>query len=262
MNTSLSICFLLAAACFAADQKNRKNMTDPSPWPCYQPLVIIGEGWSQRFVIQNVGEYKKIPFKGTLRFFTQLGQPWSIDIVGRGQVSSIPLDIPVFGSLTIETVVMQFRQQLGWAMIQVEEDLDDRNYIHAQTIFRRQEPGRPDLMTAAPMSDIFTDDSVMYFDNTEGKSTGLAVLNSRIGSTSSLNFTMTFYGEDGQPFHRVTRQFRSGEMWWIDMANQFPATANRKGQVVIQGGFGDSQAFSLQFTPNGAFTAISTTADF
>lgn len=254
----LILCTLTLCGVTDAADKHR-SMSEPTPWACYQPLVIVGEGWSQQFVIQNVDNYHKFNFRGTLRFFDREGKPWPVDVVGRGRVTSVPLDIPVYGSATVTTVVYNFEQQLGWARVDVQERLDDRAYIHAHTIFRKQAPGRPDLMTSVPMSSIFADNAVVYFDNTAGNVTGLAILASS-DRTTEQTFTLTLFGENGQPFHRATRRFQPGQMWWIDLAAQIPDAANRRGQVLVEGSY--PHLFTLQFTANGSFTAISTTEEF
>ena len=45
----------------------------------YVPLVIIGEGWSQQIVIQNVDDEEAVT--GTLNFFDAFGDPWDVQLV-------------------------------------------------------------------------------------------------------------------------------------------------------------------------------------
>jgi hypothetical protein len=40
------------------------------------PLVIVGQGWTQRIVLSDVDP--TLPVIGTLQFYTQTGQPWQV----------------------------------------------------------------------------------------------------------------------------------------------------------------------------------------
>jgi hypothetical protein len=50
------------------------------------PLMIIGEGWSQRIVFLNVDTTS--PVIGTLQFYTKDGQPWQVQTKDQGTAAT------------------------------------------------------------------------------------------------------------------------------------------------------------------------------
>src|ERR1017187_3999693 len=75
------------------------------------PMVIIGEGWSQRIILTNVDTSH--PAAGTIQFFTQAGDPWTVStIAGRNSVFAFALQPGQ--TYILETTVSQALQTLGW----------------------------------------------------------------------------------------------------------------------------------------------------
>jgi len=247
----------LAVAAFA-DEPRQHRVSEPSlSEMVYQPLVIVGEGWSQEIIIQNIGPFRATPLSGKLEFFDASGQPWAVDVQGYGKVTEVPIDVPVYGSLTVTTMVFQTPQVLGWARLQFAADVNERNFFHAYTIYRRQIEGLPDQLTSAPLSNItFGPDSVLYYDNTDGKFAGVALLNPLTDKHNFVDFKVKIYDETGELLRVDDRKLQKGELWWFSLIAEYPETVGKRGQIVVQGW--EIQAFSLQFTPRGAFTAIST----
>src|SRR5690349_9094646 len=49
------------------------------------PLIIVGEGWNQKIILQNVDTSARAI--GTIRFFTKDGAPWPIALKERGSAT-------------------------------------------------------------------------------------------------------------------------------------------------------------------------------
>jgi hypothetical protein len=111
------------------------------------PLVIIGEGWSQRVVFLNVDT--ALPVIGTLQFYTKDGQPWQVQTKDQGTASTFLVNLQPGQTAIFETVVKTSSQQLGWARLDLTiQGLGD---VFGQTIFRKQTPGLPDFMCSMVM---------------------------------------------------------------------------------------------------------------
>jgi hypothetical protein len=80
---------LSAQMMIGADDKSRRE-SRYTVGPSVQPLVILGEGWSQQFVLVNVSHYDPEPTVGSLAFYRD-GRPWRVPIKGRGSVDSISI---------------------------------------------------------------------------------------------------------------------------------------------------------------------------
>ena len=108
-------------------------------------------------------------------------------------------------------------------------------------------------MTSVVLSDAGYDRASLYFDNTDWKYAGVGILNSELCA----------YCDDKPEFRiRITetsRSFDYGELWWFSLVHDFPETIGKRGLIhaePVERFSGQVSCFSLQFTPNGAFTAV------
>lgn len=243
----------LIAIAGGADGQGRRETSRYTIGPSIQPLVIFGEGWSQRFTIINVDYYDGgEPTTGTLRFYTRTGEPWRLPIRDRGAVDSIPINLKSGEMASFETEVSQQAQQLGWALF----DLPSSNawgIYHSFTTFRKQTAGAPDLMTSVPFFDDLEDVAIVPFDNTGGKYHGLGIVNS---GTRSEDYRFEAYDVAGTLRKTFFRTVPARNLQWFSLSAEHPELAGIVGQIKISTGGFRVAAFTLQFAPNGAFTAI------
>ncbi|MBK9166592.1 MAG: hypothetical protein IPM24_03915 [Bryobacterales bacterium] len=228
----------------------------------YQPLVIVGEGWSQQIIVKNV-DREGDALVGTLDFFTANGAPWEVELVGRARASRYFITLNPGQVAVFETVVKDHGQVLGFA----RTDVACCAWYGAQTIFRKQTEGRPDLMASVSLDDKAFRVAHIPFDNIDGKYTGLGVLNTRsclreCTPNDRGAFRYTFRDEAGVPFETRDVAQQNFTLSWVNLGAEFPSTNGRRGSLEISAVnpedriLLDVAAFSLQFTPNGAFAAI------
>ena len=221
------------------------------------PLVIVGEGWSQRIVITNVDD--TLPAVGTIQFYTQTGAFWSVSTAaGRNPIFAFSLQPGQ--TYLLDTLVSQAPQTLGWAIIQ--ENSSDFGDLLGQTIFRKQTADLPDFMCSLVLgSQAFTRLSV-FFDNTGGNYTGMGVLTSRLCSFSgdvADSLRVSIRDLSGNVVSQKTISQKKGVLYWMNLGVDFPETNGMMGVFVVESVTQFSTyltGFSLQFAPNGAFTAI------
>ncbi len=256
--------FLLAPAfgpalefCFAAE--SNKAIRPGLLTDAYVPLIIIGEGWSQQIVIQNVDEEESLT--GTLKFFTAQGDPWPVELVGRGASDTFFITLLPGQMVVYETIVRFHPQILGYAYI----DTNCCPYNLIQTIFRRQEANRPDLMTSLAIGEDAFRSIHLMFDNRGGKYAGVGILNTRTCYSFSCEttFDLVFRDENGNVILKDSRTQRNGTLWWFSLSANYPQLAGRLGTLEVKSGDPEREyisavGFSLQFAPNGAFTAVVT----
>jgi hypothetical protein len=253
----LSLLLTLLLPVFGADPAKNNIGTRSVTYEQILPLLIVGEGWSQSLVVQNVDDDR--PSVGNLKFYTREGEPWQVDLVDHGKTDTVPINLQPGHSMFVQTVEYLHPQELGWAFVDLDsEGLGD---ILCQTIYRKRQEGRPDLMTSAVLSDSGYDRMSLYFDNTDWKYAGVAILNSDQCSycTDKPEFRIQVKNFDGSIVVERTRAFDYGELWWISLIHEFPETIDKRGILVVEPVErfdGEVSGFSLQFTPNGAFTAI------
>ena len=257
MNRLLIVALIGLGFCFAAepDKAIRPGLLTDA----YVPLVIIGEGWSQQIVIQNVDEEDSVA--GTLKFFTAQGEPWRVELIGRGKADTFFVTLLPSQMVVYETVVSFDPQILGYAHI--DTDCCPRSLI--QTIFRRQEASRPDFMTSLVIGEDSFRAVHLMFDNRGGKFAGVGILTT--GSCFSFScetvMDLVFRDEQGNVILQDRRTQRNRTLWWFSLSAEYPQLVGMLGSLEVKSGdpereFLSGVGFSLQFAPNGAFTAVTT----
>ncbi len=261
LNAKTTVCLtgLILAGHLAAQVKPRTS--GYTVGPSVQPLVIIGEGWTQQFIIVNVDYYDKTPTVGTLSFFTASGKPWNLPLQGLGSVSRVPVNLASGQMMVLETQLSNAPQQLGWANLDVSLSSTGDGIYNAYTIFRNQQTGRPDLLTTSYFADGLEDEWVLPFDNTQGRYPGIGIVNTNPFGTSE-TYVLRVYDSGGALLKSITKSVNAMALNWFSLVAENPDLAGARGQIKITGGLFDSAVFSLQFTPNAAFTSMPVTSTF
>ena len=222
------------------------------------PLVIVGEGWSQRILLTNVDNTHTAA--GTLQFFTQTGQTWNVALTNGSTGSIFAFSLQPGQSTIFETVVLQTPQTLGWAFI--EESTAGIADLFGQTIFRKQTTGLPDFMCSLLLGSQAFSRLTVFFDNTGGKYTGMGVLTSEVcifSCDAPDSLRVTVRDLSGRVISQKTISQKKGVLYWMNLGVDFPETNGMTGTFVVEPVTQFSTTltgFSLQFAPNGAFTAI------
>jgi hypothetical protein len=248
---------LLGSNVFASDSKKqiRADLLTDS----YIPLVIIGEGWSQQIAVQNVDEDESVT--GTLKFVTAQGEPWRVELIGRGTADTFFVALLPGQMAVYETAVRFTPQNLGYAYI----DTNCCPYNMIQTVFRRQEANRPDLMTSLPIGENSLRAVHLIFDNRGGKFAGVGILTKALCFSFSCETVMdlVFRDVEGKVILEARRTQRNRTLSWLNLTAEYPQVGGLLGSLEIKSGNPQSEfltavGFSLQFAPNGAFTAVTT----
>lgn len=256
------ICCLISGTLRAGEPISKELSVISTGSTKYVPLVIVGEGWSQQFLLKNVDD--EDPAAGTIEFFKADGEPWDVEIQGMGVNSRFFINMNPGQMAFLETAVKFHGQVLGYAVL----DFGCCPDIVAQSIFRKQAEGRPDLLTSVPVTGDTSEVLHIPFDNQDGKFAGVGLLatDGCFSFSCETKMRMRFRDANGTVFHEVTRTQKNGTLHWFSLSNDYPETIGRLGSIEVVDGdaddsfdFIDLVGFSLQFTPNAAFTAIVTT---
>jgi hypothetical protein len=220
-----------------------------------QPLVIIGEGWTQQFTIINVDYYQGgSATTGTVSFYTRDGQRWKIPLKNVGTVDHVNVRLSSGHMTSFETEVLQGPQELGWAYFDLDQPLTNQGIYHAYTVFRKQESGRPDLMTSVAFVDGFEDEWIIPFDNLGAKYAGVGLVNTSADETITL--TLQVFNDIGGHVKTIKKDIEPLHLEWFSLTGENPELAEKRGQIKATGGIGQSAVFTLQFAPHGAFTGL------
>ncbi len=255
---NIVIGLLLFASCVCGQQRRDVGVVT-TQLNQIVPLVIVGEGWTQRIIIQNVDTLGN-SIVGHLAFFTTDGEPWTVDLANLGSSSSFPVNLAPGQAAVFETVPSNEPQTLGWAAYQPTDDIGD---MFGQVTFRKQSEGRADLMTSLPLGAEATDSMSVFFDNTGGNYTGFGIVTPYLCFSTDCSvqrdLQVTIRRLDGSTMgEHIVRQ-APNRLSWVNLGVQFPETVGSVGTISVAPVEKYSvtvTGFSLQFAGNGAFTAI------
>ncbi len=253
----LAVALLLSASVLIAQPRNAGSITTHSTQVL--PLVILGEGWTERLLLQNVDD--SISAIGTISFYTRDGQPWPIALRDRGTASTFLVALTPGQTAVFETLVSFASQQLGWAIISLGGQ--GSGDLLGQVVFRKQADGRPDLMTSMILGDRAFSRTTTFFDNTGGNYTGMGILTSELCTLSSCQngdaLRVTIRDLAGTIIGQKQITQKRGTLYWMNLGVDFPETNGKTGTFAVEPVSSFSvylTSFSLQFAGNGAFTAI------
>lgn len=222
------------------------------------PMVIVGDGWSQRIVLLDVDT--TLPVIGTLRFYSAKGQPWQVQMRDQGTAASFPVNLQPGQTVIFETLPKTSTQQLGWALLELT--IDGLGDVFGQTIISKKAPGMPDLMSSMVFGGLGFQKLSTFFDNTAGNSTAMGILSSQpclFGSCPPSQFQVTVRGLDGAAISQKTINQDHGALYSMDLASDFPETAGRMGTFTVellQEFTTTLTGYSLQFAASGGFTVV------
>jgi hypothetical protein len=111
----------------------------------------------------------------------------------------------------------------------------------------------PDLMTSVPFVDDLESDWIIPFDNTGGKYPGIALVNA--GSRAD-TFTLEVYDTAGNLRKTFKKTVAAHNLHWFSLLTEHADLAGISGQIKMRVPGFRAAALSLQFAPNGAFTAL------
>lgn len=262
VNTLALVLALSCVGTILADESDTKELSVISTGSTkFVPLVIVGEGWSQQFLLKNVDDDDAA--SGTIEFFTADGEPWEVELDGMGAKSLFFLNMLPGQMALLETAVKFDGQVLGFAKV----DFGCCPDVVAQSIFRKQTQGRPDLLTSVPVTGDTSETLHIPFDNRDGKFAGVGILttDSCFSFSCETKMRIRFRDANGTVFHEANRIQKNETLHWFSLSADYPQTVGRVGSVEVVDGndedtfdFINLVGFSLQFTPNAAFTSIVT----
>lgn len=263
MNRTQSTRVLIAALVFcvtpllhSGDTPNDiRKTSEYTIGPSVQPLIIIGEGWTQQFIFINVDYYSPTePTVGTFRFYSQDGKAWKVPLRNLGLTDHVDINLRPGQMLMLETEVLWSYPQLGWGHFELSSSTSEWGIYHAFTVYRKQTEGRPDLMTSVPFVDGLEDEWIIPFDNDGWKYPGIALVNT--GASGTITFFLDVISVDGSRIKTLAKTVPPRNLHWFSLIGENPDLTGKRGQIKVSGGLFRSAVFTLQFAPNGAFTAL------
>jgi hypothetical protein len=139
----------------------------------------------------------------------------------------------------------------GWAELAFNPQT---GIVGGSAIFRQTVAGRPPFEAVAPLSNLFDRSVTIPFDNSEGFSTGLAIVNGSFRSPSRVS--AEFRNETGTVVLIESFDIPASGQVVFSLPVRFPATAQRRGSVSLISNTDYMSVLGLRFHPGGAFTSL------
>lgn len=217
------------------------------------PHLAAGGGWETTIVFVNMSD-KEVQY--TQSFYDPAGKPWNVTTkalpAGTPTKTSVASGrIGVGGSVHLLLSEPTGPLQTGWSTL---------NYDSASTrlggyaVFRQRVQGRPDFEALVPLSSY--DDSIFYmpFDNQDGATTAMAILNPATNIATNLEILLVDTG--GKTLGSYSMSLAAAAQDSFVLADRFPAARGRLGTVIIEGSTNRLSALGFRFNSGGAFSTI------
>lgn len=218
------------------------------------PHLAVGGSWESEVALVNLGS-NTVSFSQF--YYDQAGNPMAITIrsLPDGQTETTDSIDATLGPGERFTFLLSSDSQetrVGWSYL---DYITQGQRLGGFVVFRAiGGPAWPDLEAVVPLSAI--DDFIFFlpYDNLDGFTTSMAIVNGSIGATNEVSAVVL--DQDANVLERKTITLAPGEQRAFALTDEFPATANNIGTIYFEGSFDLLSALALRFNPSGAFTTV------
>ncbi len=216
----------------------------------YVPQVVEGGSWKTIFTVVNLAFTTG---RGTIRFFSETGQPLPLPVVGQASspVSEVTVEIAPRGVAILETAGRaNVNTIVAWADFQYDISAP----LVISCIVKQQVAGRPDYESAVPVRPVTSRVHLFPFDNRAQYVTGFAVMNGSQVATTTV--PVLIRDETGQPVYTGSISLQPRNHRAFVLAEEFPVTKGTRGTIEFNPQEGWFATIGLRFNPTGPFTTV------
>jgi hypothetical protein len=218
------------------------------------PQFVDGGFWSTEVTLVNLDTDV---IDASVYFLADNGG--DLDVLIAGQTSKwrgMTIKLPPRESLTFETAGTDTTLSQGWAYIETGSITDK---LGGLGVFRLRVPEKPDFEAVVPIVSQLENRFVLVYDNTGGRSTGMAIANPASWSESA---TVYIRDEDGNDLGRATMRLGGYEHMAVSLPEYWSITSNRRGLIEFAVEEFGLSAIGLRFNPTGPFTSFHTLMNY
>ncbi|MGA3075650.1 MAG: choice-of-anchor tandem repeat GloVer-containing protein [Bryobacteraceae bacterium] len=230
---------------FAGNAYSGMNLAGSMPH-----LASGGGQWTTTFTLLNNGA---APANVALYFFDDHGNPLPLPLTfpqgSPGQTTAAFTGVLAAGAgLVIETAGLNDPLATGWAQLLSDGD------VSGFAVFTDNVTASQQQQAVVPLQSLNLPAYVLWFDNTNGFATGVALANE---SAATASMTAVIRDDTGAAITTQTIQLPPNGHTAFVLATNYPATANRRGSVEFdEPANGQVSVLGLSFNPASAFTSI------
>ncbi|MGA2738502.1 MAG: hypothetical protein ABSG65_13780 [Bryobacteraceae bacterium] len=224
----------------------------PSAFGSMAQLAFAG-GWTTTFTLVNTGT---TPAEATLNFFGNSGNPLPVGLVfpqsgasGGSPAASAELPVinPGAGQLVQTAGLASQPTQTGWTQLVATGNLG------GFAVFQ-QANGSSIQEAVVPLENLNPSAFVIWFDNTGGNATGIALANV---ATQAASIPVVIRDDTGAILQSTTIQLAVEGHTSFDLASTYAPTSGIRGTVEFDTPAGGQiSVLGIEFSPAGAFTTI------
>lgn len=213
------------------------------------PYMYDGAGWSTTFVFTNLDNHA-IDLK--LQFTADDGSNLQIPVQGLGATSNIDIPIQNGGTASLTTADVDSVRTSGYAFAAAQNGTDR---FAGYAIVRQQSSGLPDLEFTMPLAPIDENQFVLAFDNTNGFTTFVSLVNSSTQNTANINVTL----QDQNGNVLTTDQLQIGPLGrrTFNVTDRYPQAGNIVASIFFSApGSQFVTGLGLRSGPNNSLSTI------
>lgn len=213
------------------------------------PYLYDGAGWSTTFVFTNLDNH---PIDLRLQFTADDGSNLQLPVQGIGATSNIDIPIQTGGTASLTTADVDSVRTSGYAFANASNGTDR---FAGYAIVRQQSSGLPDLEFSMPLAPIDENQFVLPFDNTNGFTTFVSLVNSSTQNVANVNVTL----QDQNGNVLATDQLQIGPLGRLtfNLTDRYPQAGNTVASVFFNApGSQFVTGLGLRSGPNNSLSAI------
>jgi hypothetical protein len=205
------------------------------------PQVADGAGWKTEIYIVNTAETGAAA-SFTLRFYGDSGQPQQFTFEGiNGPQSTLTGTLSPSQSTVFRTAGTNSFSIEGWADFNTTSVALNGTAVYTST--------NDNTQVTIPFVIPAAGDLILPFDNTLGYGMGIAIVN-RVATSQTIQITIL--DQNAAPITTGTVNLDALGHTSLDLAGQYPLTANKLGVVIFKGA---GAILGIRYTKEGAFTS-------
>jgi hypothetical protein len=216
------------------------------------PQFVDGGFWSTEVTLINL-DTKTIHV--SVYFCADDGSDLAVLLAGEARKwRGMDITLDPQNSAALETAGTDTALSQGWVFIETD-DIEDA--LAGLGVFRLRVPGKPDFEAVVPITSLFEHHFLLLFDNTNDRSTGMAIAN----PFTTQSVSAVIRDEDGNVIGERSLRLGALEHMAASLPVYWKETQNRRGSIEFKTSEYGLTALGLRFNPTGPFTSFHTLVD-
>jgi hypothetical protein len=220
------------------------------------PHFAVGAGWRTEVQVYNMDSR---PVDVAVLFYATDGTSVSVPVSFQGEGftnavgGKMTVQVGAMASIVLEDLFGTLPQTTGWILVTPSVSSSAGGQIGGLAILRYRGSSAPQSEATIPVESCVDHNFLLSFDNTNGFSTGVAIVNPI--STGENTIQISLRNQDGKFLDNGKMILGPRNQVSFDLGKTYPATADQRGTMVVTG-LSCLAGIGFRFSPDATFTTL------